>query len=93
MRSISEQKNRFLIDVNNERVYCRSCRKVCKRLDLPEFIQYWCANHDCDNSEEVVLTRDGAWKVYSVVEVWFGNMFSRYSSKLLAAETSGEERP
>lgn len=83
MEGISEHQNCFLIDLREQQVFCRSCRKRCKRLVLPGFTQYWCANHDCSNSGEVEIMPDGTWGVYGVVETWLGNRCSGIESRLL----------
>jgi len=93
MEGISEHRNRFLIDLHNERVFCRSCREICKKLVLPGFTQFWCANHDCDNTGEVTLTRDGTWNVYCVVEEWLGDLCGGFSSKLLFSQETGHKDP
>lgn len=85
MEGISENQNCFFIDLLSRQVFCRSCRGLCKHLARDESVSYWCGNHECGNSGEVVLLPDGAWRVYSVVESWFSNGCSAFSSKLLAS--------
>jgi len=85
MESISEHRNCFLIDIKSRQVFCRSCRDLCRMLSQPDAIRYWCANHACDNSGEVVLSPDGAWSIYAVVESSFEGLCSSYSSQLLVS--------
>jgi hypothetical protein len=54
---------------------------------LPEYIQFWCANHDCDNDGEVRLCRDGTWSVHTFVETWFASQCSQFASRLQVSMT------
>jgi hypothetical protein len=89
MEGVSEHQNCFLIDLLNQRVFCRSCRQTCKKLALPRFTLFWCANRDCNNSGEVRLMREGTWNVYYVAEAWFENQCSAFVSKLLFSLATG----
>ncbi|MGA2401589.1 MAG: hypothetical protein ABSG91_07760 [Syntrophobacteraceae bacterium] len=88
MEGISEHQNCFLIDLRKRQAWCRSCRALCRRLDLPEFTQFWCGNRGCDNSGEVRLCRDGTWSIHCFVESWFGNGCSKFASRLLASRSA-----
>jgi hypothetical protein len=68
MEGLSEDKSCFFIDLAARDVYCRSCRKRCTSLALPEFTQFWCATRSCKNAGDVKLYRNGNWQVFTFVE-------------------------
>jgi hypothetical protein len=91
MEGVSEHQNCFLIDLLNQRVFCRSCRQMCMKLTLPRFTLFWCADRDCNNTGEVRLTCEGTWNVYNAVEAWFENQCSAFASKLLFTLVTGRK--
>lgn len=74
----------FFIDLAKERVFCVSCKHVCRSLPLEDCTLFWCASKDCDNSEEVRHYHGGrAWEVFSVEEVLGANSISEVKAQLI----------
>ncbi|NLI81441.1 MAG: hypothetical protein GX443_07105 [Deltaproteobacteria bacterium] len=89
MGRLKELENRFFIDLCACRVYCRSCRKPCKALELPQFIQFWCATRGCENAGDVKLFRDGTWQIFGFEETFYDNRLSRIVPKVLQSIVTG----
>ncbi len=88
MDGSSEYDSCFFIDLGSGRVFCRSCRGLCKKLVEPDAVRFWCANHDCTNSAEVVISADGEWSVHRVVESWFNEWCGAFSSEVVFSQNA-----
>lgn len=86
-----EVKNHFFIDIAMERVFCRSCRKICRSLTLTTCTLFWCDNRACSNSDDVRLLPDGTWNIFTFVEHWQENSVSQIEAELLISIRSSED--
>lgn len=89
MHVIRELENHFFIDLCARRVYCRPCGNPCRSLVCRNFIQFWCATHECPNTGDVKLFMDGTWQVFGYEEEMGENLVSTITPKLLHSIVTG----
>lgn len=63
-RGIVSAAHHFLIDVGRERVFCRHCGNLCKKIALKRFTMHWCGNLFCENTYEFRQSVDGVWRLH-----------------------------
>jgi hypothetical protein len=81
----------FLIDLSAKRVFCTSCKKACRSLELTDCTQFWCASKSCDNSEEVRVYPGNRWEVFAVSETLRENAISEITTELILSIGAPDE--
>jgi hypothetical protein len=86
-----QPRSLFLIDLSAKRVFCTSCKKSCKSLELAGYTQFWCANKSCGNSEEVRVYPGRRWEVFAVSETLRENSISEITTDLILSIGAPDE--
>lgn len=73
----------FFIDMVKQRVFCVSCKHVCRSLPLEDCTLFWCASKGCGNTEEVRHYKGSAWEILAVEEVLRENSISEVKAELI----------
>lgn len=83
----------FFIDLSGQRVFCSSCRRVCRSLALSAYTLHWCANKSCSNAKEVRLYPDGVWRVFDVSESLGHHRISAITERLVKSIGERHKKP